>query len=422
MAQPELIQQYLYPITPELSRKIITAREELAAALHGVKAAPLLVITGPAYLTCPVQAKACANWLNLISVENETTNRVALQSIHLKHLPKVVESIYTSDTKISRSRLLVTMRANLTKLNIDYNLAPEGMNVSSFEIERGIPMCRSILCDLAEKVPLAGQLSDTLTPQYLHDLFCLGLVSSTLVESQLHRELVSGSSFPVGFHTRDGDIEDRGDVEHKIQAAKDSVLASRSQHHFLSVTKTGQAAIIGTTGNTDTFIVLQLEDLGSQDISDVCKTILELETPVVLDVGLVKAHNINDKKRLFRTLLLDKKVSPYVLGVMIDSGDNYISEKKGQGDVFNYDQNLSFQELRAQLSSADLSEVESENSFNMMFRKLASLPSKLMKRGPSPGADLDHESAVFENIVCANELIYYLDGIAAEKSKIVDLI
>lgn len=383
VANPELVQRYLYQITEELTKKIITTRDYLTKMLHNDtvdgSSSPLLVLTGPSYITCPIQAKACANWLNLISVDNKKTNDLSIDSMRQKKLPKCIEDIYTASvndgTKLNRQDILIAMRANLTKLNIDYDQIvqnPENpVPVKSFEIDNGIPICRSLLCELAEKVPLAGQISDTITPQYLSDLFCLSLVSSSLAESQLHREIVSGSSFPVGFHTYDAENQnyDFDSYLYKVKTAKESLLASKNPHHFLSVTKTGQVAILGTTGNDDTFIILKLNDgngfeLTNDELKQVFDMLKAERAKVMLDIGIVNAENFDAKLEILNELLVkDLDVSKKVLGVMINSGDIYVPQKcptstnvpadGKQSNIYNYNQQISLEDIR-QLSNEDL--------------------------------------------------------------------
>ncbi|HWL85773.1 MAG TPA: 3-deoxy-7-phosphoheptulonate synthase [Polyangiaceae bacterium] len=119
----------------------------------------------------------------------------------------------------------------------------------SFAINIGLRYARKLLCDLAEMgVPAGCEFLDTITPQFIADLVSWGAIGARTTESQVHRELASGLSMPVGFKNgTDGDV----------QIAIDAVGAARSPHQFLSVTKQGLAAIVVTKGNESCHIILR---------------------------------------------------------------------------------------------------------------------------------------------------------------------
>ena len=119
----------------------------------------------------------------------------------------------------------------------------------SFSINVGLRLARRLLCDLAEMgVPAGCEFLDTITPQFIADLVSWGAIGARTTESQVHRELASGLSMPVGFKNgTDGDV----------QIALDAVGAARCPHQFLSVTKQGLAAIVVTKGNESCHIILR---------------------------------------------------------------------------------------------------------------------------------------------------------------------
>ena len=119
----------------------------------------------------------------------------------------------------------------------------------SFAINQGLHVARSLLLDLAEsELPTGCEFLDTITPQYLADLVSWGAIGARTTESQVHRELASGLSVPVGF---------KNGTDGNVQIAIDAVQAASHPHHFLSVTKQGVSAIVSTRGNGDGHIILR---------------------------------------------------------------------------------------------------------------------------------------------------------------------
>lgn len=120
---------------------------------------------------------------------------------------------------------------------------------NSFQINKGLRTSRQLFVDLTTKgMPLASEMLDTISPQFLADLLSVGAIGARTTESQLHRELASGLSFPVGF---------KNGTDGSLDVSIDAIGAVRHPHHFLSVTKPGVVAIVGTIGNDDCFVILR---------------------------------------------------------------------------------------------------------------------------------------------------------------------
>ncbi|MCB1232857.1 MAG: 3-deoxy-7-phosphoheptulonate synthase [Verrucomicrobiae bacterium] len=120
---------------------------------------------------------------------------------------------------------------------------------NTFNINRGLHVARKLLLDLAEMgVPAGNEFLDTITPQYYADLVSWGAIGARTTESQVHRELASGLSMPVGFKNGTGG---------NIQIALDAIKAAAQPHRFLSVTKSGDTAIVETTGNDSCHVILR---------------------------------------------------------------------------------------------------------------------------------------------------------------------
>jgi len=119
----------------------------------------------------------------------------------------------------------------------------------SFGINEGLRIGRQLLLDLNEMgMPACCEFLDMITPQYIADLVAWGAIGARTTESQIHRELASGLSCPVGF---------KNGTDGNIKIAVDAIRAAQAPHHFLSVTKGGHSAIVSTTGNEDCHIILR---------------------------------------------------------------------------------------------------------------------------------------------------------------------
>ena len=119
----------------------------------------------------------------------------------------------------------------------------------TYKINKGLRVSRQLFCDLTGLgMPIASEMLDTISPQFLADLISLGAIGARTTESQLHRELASGLSFPVGF---------KNGTDGSLSVAIDAVGSAASKHHFMGVTKQGLAAITRTSGNEHGFVILR---------------------------------------------------------------------------------------------------------------------------------------------------------------------
>jgi 3-deoxy-7-phosphoheptulonate synthase len=119
----------------------------------------------------------------------------------------------------------------------------------SFRIDDGLRIARKLLLEINKLgLPVGTEFLDIVAPQYLSDLVSWGAIGARTTESQIHRELASGLSCPIGF---------KNGTDGKVKIAVDAVKAAAQPHHFLAVTKDGQSAIASTTGNADCHIILR---------------------------------------------------------------------------------------------------------------------------------------------------------------------
>lgn len=151
-----------------------------------------------------------------------------------------------------KNELLIVMRSYLEKPRTTVGwkgLINDPDIDNSFKINKGLRLSRQLFVDLTDKgMPIASEMLDTISPQFLADLLSAGAVGARTTESQLHRELASGLSFPVGF---------KNGTDGTLGVAIDAIGAVKHPHHFLSVTKPGVVAIVGTVGNEDCFVILR---------------------------------------------------------------------------------------------------------------------------------------------------------------------
>ena len=148
--------------------------------------------------------------------------------------------------------LLIVMRSYLEKPRTTVGwkgLVNEPDIDNTFNINKGLRTAREMFLKLTEKgMPLASEMLDTISPQFTADLLSVGAIGARTTESQIHRELASGLSFPIGF---------KNGTDGTLGVAIDAIGAVQHPHHFLSVTKPGNVAIVGTVGNDDCFVILR---------------------------------------------------------------------------------------------------------------------------------------------------------------------
>lgn len=140
----------------------------------------------------------------------------------------------------------------------------------SFQINKGLRISRKLFCDLTSSgMPIATEMLDTISPQFLADLISLGAIGARTTESQLHRELASGLSFPVGF---------KNGTDGSLTVAIDAIGSAAAKHHFMGVTKQGLAAITKTSGNEHGFVILRGGTKGTNYDAESVKLVKETLT------------------------------------------------------------------------------------------------------------------------------------------------
>ncbi|MBN77780.1 MAG: 3-deoxy-7-phosphoheptulonate synthase [Verrucomicrobiaceae bacterium] len=164
---------------------------------------------------------------------------------------------------------------------------------NSFDINNGLKIARSLLSEINEMgVPAGTEFLDAISPQYYADLISWGAIGARTTESQIHRELASGLSMPIGFKNGTGG---------SIKIAVDGIKAASQPHHFLSVTKQGVSGIVKTRGNKSCHIILRGSSNGpncdSDSINETSKLLKDNDLPGQLMVDCSHGNSLKDYKR-----------------------------------------------------------------------------------------------------------------------------
>lgn len=278
------------PITDAAAQTACTTRE----AIHQILAKKddrLLVVVGPCSIHDPQAAIEYAKKLKVLKDE--------LQDDLL-----IVMRVY-----FEKPRTTVGWKGLINDPDLN----------SSFDVNKGLRVARRLLLDLAELgIPAATEYLDLITPQYFADLIAWGAIGARTTESQVHRELASGLSCPVGF---------KNATDGGIKIAIDAIRSANSPHNFLSVTKAGRSAIFSTTGNEDAHIILRGgNNQPNYDAIHVEKVAEGLARAKLLQNIMIDFSHDNSLKQCQRQLLVGEDVGEQIangdqriMGVMIES-------------------------------------------------------------------------------------------------------
>lgn len=197
----------------------------------------------------------------------------------------------------------------------------------TFKINKGLRVSRQLFCDLTGLgMPIASEMLDTISPQFLADLISLGAIGARTTESQLHRELASGLSFPVGF---------KNGTDGSLSVAIDAVGSAASKHHFMGVTKQGLAAITRTSGNEHGFVILRGGSSGTNfDKESVKGTREALRKKDQKEVMMIDCSHGNSQKNHRNQPKVAQTIGDQlregetaIVGVMIESNINEGNQK-----------------------------------------------------------------------------------------------
>lgn len=296
---PDLLQHELLQ-TQASKTTVIRGRNESVNILHHKDPNNrLLVVIGPCSIHDPDAARVYADRLLKLKEKYQDDLLVVMRSY------------------LEKPRTTVGWKGLVNDPDID----------GTFNINKGLRTARQLFIDLTEKgMPLASEMLDTISPQYLADLLSVGAVGARTTESQLHRELASGLSFPVGF---------KNGTDGSLDVAIDAIGAVRHPHHFLSVTKPGVVAIVGTVGNEDCFIILRGGKKGTNfDAKSIAEAKAALTTKGLAPVLMVDCSHGNSEKNHKNQPKVAKVLAEQIAGgeqaikgVMIESNLNEGAQK-----------------------------------------------------------------------------------------------
>ncbi|QIZ75588.1 3-deoxy-7-phosphoheptulonate synthase AroG [Ferrimonas lipolytica] len=229
----------------------------------------------------------------------------------------------------------------------------------SFRINDGLRTARKLLLELNDSgMPTAGEYLDMITPQYVADLMCWGAIGARTTESQVHRELASGLSCPVGF---------KNGTDGTTGIAIDAIRAASAPHHFLSVTKFGHSAIVSTSGNEDCHIILRggkAPNYSSEDVQQLTSQLIKAGLPANIMIDLSHANSAKQYQRqmvvgadVCQQLVAGEKA---IFGVMVESHLVAGRQDLVVGEPLTYGQSVTdgcigwedSEELMAQLAEA----------------------------------------------------------------------
>jgi 3-deoxy-7-phosphoheptulonate synthase len=278
-----------FPCTEAASRVVHDAREAVHRVLHGMDDR-LVVVIGPCSIHDPKAAR-------------EYAARLVEQRRRLLPELELVMRVY-----FEKPRTTVGWKGLINDPQLD----------GSFDINRGLRLARELLLDFAELgLPAGCEYLDMITPQYIADLVAWGAIGARTTESQVHRELASGLSCPVGFKNGTGG---------SVRVAVDAIKAAGQPHHFLSVTKGGHSAIVATRGNEDCHIILRGGAAPNYDAASVEAACQEMARAGLAQRVMVDASHANASKRPENQLAVCRDLAERlaageerIVGVMVES-------------------------------------------------------------------------------------------------------
>ena len=260
---PATIQGEL-PITPAAAELVAATRDRIRAILQG-RDRRLLVVVGP----CSIHDTNAAH---------EYGEKLGRLRMELAGSLEIVMRVY-----FEKPRTTTGWKGLINDPRLD----------GTFSINEGLRKGRRLLCDLAEMgMPAGCEFLDPISPQFFADLVSWGAIGARTTESQVHRELASGLSVPVGF---------KNGTDGNLQIAVDAIRAAGNPHHFLSVSKDGLAAIVSTKGNPDCHIILRGSSSGPnyahEHVARAADTLIKAGLPARLMVDCSHGNSSKDYRR-----------------------------------------------------------------------------------------------------------------------------
>ena len=300
-----------FPVSPGASELVFHTRREIGEIVHG-RDRRLLVVIGPCSIHDPGAAR-------------EYAERLRQQIERHRQELLVVMRVY-----FEKPRTTVGWKGLINDPNLN----------DSFDINTGLRTARLLLHDIVELgVGTGTEFLDPITPQYVGDLVSWGAIGARTTESQIHRQLASGLSCPIGF---------KNSTDGSIQVAVDAIGSAQHSHIFLSVTKEGRSAIFQTSGNEDCHVILRggggKPNFDSPSVHYASRLLEQASVCPRVMVDMSHANSQKDHRRQLRVCddicaqLADNE--PRIMGVMIESNLIEGKQKITTPDAMTYGQSV----------------------------------------------------------------------------------
>ncbi len=278
-----------FPISDSVSKVVYDARKAIHNILHN-NDDRMFIVVGPCSIHDPQAAIEYAQRLTV--VRDRLADRV-----------EIIMRVY-----FEKPRTTVGWKGLINDPYMD----------ESYRINDGLRLARQLLLGINELgVPAATEYLDVISPQYVADLIAWGAIGARTTESQVHRELASGLSCPVGF---------KNGTDGNIKIATDAIKSSQRPHHFLSVTKNGISAIVSTGGNDDCHVVLRGGKTPNYDAVSVNAAAENLKKEGLLTKLMVDCSHGNSSKKHENQIVVAEDISRQIeqggksiIGVMLES-------------------------------------------------------------------------------------------------------
>ena len=303
------------PLSDEMSDLVLKSRQEIRDVLHG-RDDRILAIVGPCSIHDPKAAHEYAQ--KLAAVKNELDDRLV-----------IVMRVY-----FEKPRTTIGWKGLINDPDLD----------GQFNIRKGMWLARKVLTDVLDLgLPAATEWLDPITPQYICDLISWGAIGARNTESQVHRELASGMSMPIGF---------KNATDGSVKPAADSCFAAAYEHHFLSINLDGRVISAETKGNPDCHLVLRGSSRGpNYDPQSVAKALADLKASKASgpsEHGLIidAAHGNCGKNEVREAEVVEdiaRRIAAGeqgILGIMMESFLNAGNQKPAPLDQLEYGKSI----------------------------------------------------------------------------------
>ncbi len=279
-----------FPIRGTAVEAMITSTRQAIRRILSGQDDRLLVVIGPCSIHDPVAAV-------------EYAQRLRVQREKYAGTLEVVMRVY-----FEKPRTTVGWKGLINDPGLD----------ETYRIDEGLRIARQLLLDINKLgLPAGGEFLDTISPQYIGDLISWGAIGARTTESQVHRELASGVSAPIGF---------KNGTDGNIRIATDAIQSAARPHHFLGVHKNGQVAIVATNGNQDCHVILRGGKQPNYNAASVEAACKDLEAAKLNPRLMVDCSHANSSKQHERQIEVAKDIaaqisggSRRIFGVMVES-------------------------------------------------------------------------------------------------------